>query len=212
MKGRFKCLLQPKVLGSVGLIGLLLLAVVYLACPWVCPWLCLKVAREDIYHFALFFGGGIGLLLAYWRSVTGDKNLKQEKYRLGAELLDTRNRDYSARVAGATTLADLAVEDPEYYGTRISTVFAAFLAYPPCYSRGPKHGKIDFQSQDTVVVREALNKIIKSGKSGQVFFPEDAPFIIEGDMVICNQKHPDHPDYKTPEPGGSAVPSDTTGT
>ena len=195
MSKLFRCLLQPTFIGVGGLVALLALTAAYWHSPWSCP----KIVREDVYHFALFFGGWVGILLAYWRCVTADKNLKQDRYRVGAELLDTRNRNYAARVAGAATLAELAKQDPQHYADVVARAFAAFLAYPPRYDGGPNNGKIDFQSQDTVVAKDALNEIVSSGalnSSGKcsIFFPEDAPFRFEDGVVKSHQDHPDHPD------------------
>ena len=99
------------------------LTVVY----WVCP----SQAHRQVYEFTLLVGGVIGLLFAYWRCHTADKNRKQEQYRIGSALLDLRNRHYVERVAGAARLSDLVKEDPKQYDVRVMKAFEAFLAFPP---------------------------------------------------------------------------------
>ena len=155
--------------------------------------------RTDIYQFTLMVGGAFALGLAYWRSSTADSNLKQDQFRIGSELLDTRS-PYVSRVAGAAILAQLVKEDPDNYHIIVMKAFEGFLEYPPRYGSGKERaGKIDFLSRDTLEVVRAINT--RSKKLRELYClelpcSEYAPFMINGNGdVEPNYVHKDFDAY-----------------
>ena len=159
--------------------------------------------RHEFYEYMIIIGGLVGIIFAYWRCKTADENFKQDRYRIGSELLDMHG-PYAARVAGAATLAALAKKDPSQYDARVMKAFEAYLAFPPVYGGqigGHQKGKVDYKSRDTEEVVRAINaRTRRQRKRYRVVLPQFSPFIVtrNGD-VKGNPKHPDYQEWEKVE-------------
>ena len=167
-------------------------------------WIACPQYRKEIYQFTLLLGGAFGLVFAFWRCITADNSLKQERYRIGSELLDTKHNDYAARVAGVTTLAALAREDLKNYDTIVMKAFEAFLAFPPGFGSpigDHKKGDIDYKSRDTEEIVKAINFRTRKQRDGyRIKLPCYAPFVVTdtGD-VEANPEHSSYLSWKEAE-------------
>ena len=174
-------------------VGISCLIVLVLLVYWKLP----SEFRPSFYELSVIVGGVLGICLAWWRCRTADKNFKQERYRIGSELLDM-DRPYAARVAGAAILAELAKEDPNQYDATVMKAFEAYLAFPPVYSGQigcHKRGKVDYKSRDTEEVVRAINaRTTRQRKRYCVVLPKFAPFTVTENGGV--EGNPEHADYK----------------
>ena len=71
--------------------------------------------------------GVAALLIAHRRFRTADRNRLEDQFLRGAALMDPKNSAYTGRVAGAVTLADIAIKNPDEYDKRVMRVFEGSL-------------------------------------------------------------------------------------
>ena len=150
--------------------------------------------RTDIYHFMLLVGGAAGLYFAWIRIQVADKNYRQDRFRIGAELLSS-SKQYSGRVAGVAILADLLKRHPSEFGYYAMKAFEAVLRYPPMYASGAEHaGHVDYQSVDTVEIAKTINGLGNefSKYKDKIDLLEGGPFIDDKGKIKPNPKHPDY--------------------
>jgi hypothetical protein len=106
--------------------------------------------------------GAVALITAHRRFKVADRNRLEDQFIVGAGLLDSKVRgtSYVGRTAGAVTLADLALRNPDEYDERVMRVFQSFLDFPPRY--GTHHEKegqqVDYSSIDTITIVEAIEE------------------------------------------------------
>lgn len=153
-----------------------------------------KSMAEIAYLIGVPVLGTVGGVIALWRSAIANKNLRQERYRIGAELLCSE-KSYVGRTSGATVLAKLSADYPEEFDFNVAKTFEAILQYPPCYGKGAQHeGRVDYHSSDTVIVIGALNSRNKKYREmHRVELPGFSPFIVTGEGKV--KPNPQHPDY-----------------
>lgn len=191
---------RPKRAAVIGGVIAAPISLVVVGCMWPPP------ENERFRDSVLLVGGTFGLWFGCWRCITADENLKQERYRIGSELLNWKNHDYVSRVAGAATLAELARTDPKNYDAKVMKAFEAFLTFPPKFgSQIEKHreGEIDYESQDTVEIVRAINERTR-GQRGRyrISLPRRAPFLVvdsdneDGHKPDNVEPNPHHPDYR----------------
>ena len=143
-----------------------------------------------------------GLVAAFLRFGVADRNRLEDQFVKGAELLDHKVRptSYSGRVAGAVTLADLALREPDHYDERVMRVFQPFLDFPPRYGQNHKfEGQVDYTSADTVAVCDAINKRKpKARRKYRMRLSERRPFHVtdSGDV----ERNPDYDDPGARQP------------
>ncbi len=150
--------------------------------------------RTDIYHFILLVGGGAGLYFAWIRIQVADKNYRQDRFRIGAELLSS-SKEYSGRVAGIAILADLLKRHPSEFGYYSMKAFEAVLRYPPIYGSGAKHaGHIDYQSVDIVEIAKTINGLGNEFREykDKIDLLAGGPFTYDKGKIKPNPKHPDY--------------------
>ena len=87
-------------------------------------------------NLAVLIAGLIALPLAIWRSWvaqrqadTAQQNLLNERYRQGAEMLDSEI--LSVRLGGIYALQRLAADNPKQYHIQIMQLLCAFVRHPP---------------------------------------------------------------------------------
>lgn len=140
--------------------------------------------REEIQTLAIVVAGALGLLVAFWRSVSAhvqagaamkqaeaalknaeaalknaeatSRTASNEQFSSSVGLLGHRNM--AVRTGAVSALAELGRSNPTKEHVRVMALFAAFLAYPPRYSGGDREGHIDFDSNDTLQVIAAINR------------------------------------------------------
>ena len=140
---------------------------------------CISVI-ELLLRTALPAIAGVALYTAYRRFKVADRNRLEDQFVVGAELLDSKVRgaSYVGRTAGAVTLADLALRQPDEYDERVMRVFQSFLDFPPRYGENhEKEGQIDYTSIDTVTIIEAIKR--RSNRERQKYkirLTENRPF------------------------------------
>ena len=141
----------------------------------------------------LFVAGVVAALIGAWRCRIADRSLRQERYRLGAEMLDLRESSYVARVAGAASLAALARTDPSNYEELVVKTFGAFIAYPPAFRDEDEDGVryTDYGSQDTVVIVSFLNaRTMRQRKRVPIQLPKTCPLEVNDRLGIsANRVH-----------------------
>lgn len=149
--------------------------------------------RADIYHFMLLVGGAAGLYFAWIRIQVADKNYRQDRFRIGAELLSS-SEQYSGKVAGVAILADLLKRHPSEFGYYAMKAFEAVLRYPPRYGGGANVGCVDYQSVDTVEIAKTINEL--GNEFGEykdkINLLDGDPFIDDKGKIKPNPKHPDY--------------------
>lgn len=72
---------------------------------------------ELLVQIALSVIGVVALFVAHRRFKVADRNRSEDQFIVGAELLDSkvRHASYVGRTAGAVTLGDLALRNPDEY-------------------------------------------------------------------------------------------------
>ena len=161
---------------------------------------------ESIYKIALIVGAAVGIGLAVWRCRTADKNLLQERFKIGSELMDMDKHHYSVRVSGAVILAELARKYPKTYEIPVMTTFEAFLEYPPCFSKhmaqnmygyGMTDRLIDYGSRDTIFIINAIhNRTRKQRAIYKTFHLSPlSPFYVDPQGRICASEY--DPSYQS---------------
>ncbi len=139
-------------------------------------------------------GGGIAL----WRSMIANRNLRQERFKVGAELL-SYGQNYIGRTAGAAILAKLISEHPKEFDFPVTRTFEGILEHPARYQGSPGNphvpSKVDYFSPDTVIIVKALNaRKIKYRKKHPLRLSAGGPFISNRDSIVePNYTHPDCP-------------------
>ena len=151
---------------------------------------------EIIYYCGILVLGALGLFFAWRRLGIADRNARQEKFRLGAELVGRSGEaNYVGRVAGARILAQLLKEYPKEFNEIMLEPFEAFLQFPPTYGKGAVfERRIDYFSLDTQIIKDALNgRDRKIKKKHLVRLPGETPFTVnEHGDVLADSRHPDY--------------------
>ena len=115
------------VLGVCGLVALVALLIAY----WWCP-----LERDSILNSALMAGGGVTLLVAFWRSAIAQRNSVQERYRVGSELLGSKGSGHLSRVIGAAVLDQLVKDDPVVFEGKRDESFSGSPDTPCSFRSG----------------------------------------------------------------------------
>ena len=164
---------------------------------------CISVI-ELLVQLALPAIGALALFTAHRRFRVADKNRLEDQFVVGAELLDSnvRRTSYVGRTAGAVTLADLALRNPDEYDERVMRVFQSFLDFPPRYGKNhEKEGQVDYTSIDTLTIVETINK--RKDRERQKYttrLTERRPFCVnDADNVERNPEY-DDPAARTSSP------------
>ena len=96
----------------------------------------MESGSTTVRNLGLLIAGLIALPLAIWRSWvaqrqadTAQQNLLNERYRQGAEMLDSEI--LSVRLGGIYALQRLAAENPRRYHIQIMQLLCAFVRHPP---------------------------------------------------------------------------------
>lgn len=162
---------------------------------------CWIVENSEAIRVGILFlglvGGGIGLCLARWRCVTADRNLLRERCQMGMELLSLNPERYTARVAGASILADILNSDSIEYDKSILRAFEAYLLTPSVFSTNPsghQRGETDFESRETYLIVNALRRYAQQPSAQPMLpLPPGVVFTITRNTVEPNE---DHEHYK----------------
>ena len=116
-------------------------------------------------NLGLLIAGFIALPLAIWRSWvaqrqadTAQQNLLNERYRQGAEMLDSEV--LSVRLGGIYALQRLAAENPKQYHIQIMQLLCAFVRHLPVVGRDKTEP--DPGGQDTLELRSDVQDAIAS--------------------------------------------------
>ena len=95
----------------------------------------MESGSTTVRNLGLLIAGLIALPLAIWRSWvaqrqadTAQQNLLNERYRQGAEMLDSEI--LSVRLGGIYALQRLAVENPKQYHVQVMQLLCAFVRHP----------------------------------------------------------------------------------
>ena len=96
----------------------------------------MESGSTTVRNLGLLIAGLIALPLAIWRSWvaqrqadTAQHNLLNERYRQGAEMLDSEI--LSVRLGGIYALQRLAADNPKHYHIQIMQLLCAFVRHPP---------------------------------------------------------------------------------
>ena len=159
---------------------------------------------ELLVQMALPTIGAVALFTAHRRFKVADRNRLEDQFVVGAELLDikVRQASYVGRTAGAVTLADLALRNPDEYDERVMRVFQSFLDFPPRYGKNHEmEGQVDYTSIDTITIIETINKRKeKERKKYPIRLTERRPFRVnDGGNVERNPEYND-PAVRTRDP------------
>ncbi len=117
-------------------------------------------------NVGLLFGGVLALLVALWRSWVAERqariaqrNLLNERYRQGAEMLDSKV--LAVRLGGIYALQRLAADNPKKYHIQIMQLLCAFVRHPPAVD-GEKNEPFAGNQTDLELrndVQDAINSI-----------------------------------------------------
>lgn len=141
----------------------------------------------------------LALITAHQRFKVADRNRLEDQFVVGTELLDSniRGSSYIGRTAGAVTLADLALKNPDQYDERVMRVFQSFLDFPPRYGKNhDKEGQVDYTSIDTATIVEAIsNRKDRERQKYMIRLTKGRPFRVNdtGDV----ERNPDYDDPAT---------------
>ena len=126
----------------------------------------MESGSTTVRNLGLLIAGLIALPLAIWRSWvaqrqadTAQQNLLNERYRQGAEMLDSEI--LSVRLGGIYALQRLAVENPKQYHVQVMQLLCAFVRHPPkddgdnIQRRRGERSKAELRSD----VRDAVNSV-----------------------------------------------------
>ena len=173
--------------GISGLVALFGLLIAY----WWCP-----PERDNILNSALIAGGGVTLLIAFWRSAIAQRNSLQERYRIGAELLGSRESGHLSRVLGAAVLDQLMRDDPDGFEESVMRAFQAHLTHPSFFGGNVgshNAGDTDYGSQDNVFIADATNRWLSDSRSTyQVTLPDWSPFRVNSSGKVEPDSHHEH--------------------
>ena len=141
--------------------------------------------------------GALALLIARQRFKTADRNRLEDQFLRGAALMDPKNNAYTGRVAGAVTLADIAIKNPDEYDKRVMRVFETLLEFPARYgSNHEKEGQVDYTSRDTVTMLEAIEMRGEEEKRKYTIrLNEGRPFRVNAERNV--EKNPEYNDPAT---------------
>ena len=111
--------------------------------------------------------------------------------------MDPKNNTYTGRVAGAVTLADIAIKNPNEYDKRVMRVFETLLEFPLRYgSNHEKEGQVDYTSRDTVTMLEAIEmRGEKEKRKYTIRLNEGRPFRVNAERNV--EKNPEYDDPAT---------------
>ena len=162
-------------------------------------------ALELLVQAALPAIGAVALYIAHRRFKVADRNRLEDQFVVGAELLDSqvRHTSYVGRTAGAVTLADLALNNPDEYDERVMRVFQSFLDFPPRYGKNhEKERQVDYTSIDTVTVVETIDRRKdRERKNYRVRLTEKRPFRVNDAGNVEPNPEYDDPAARTSSPG-----------
>ena len=111
--------------------------------------------------------------------------------------MDPKNSAYTGRVAGAVTLADIAIKNPDEYDKRVMRVFEALLEFPSRYGANhEKEGQVDYSRRDTVTMLEAIEMRKEKERSKYTIrLNEGRPFRVHAEGNV--EKNPGYDDPAT---------------
>jgi len=159
--------------------------------------LCFIAEHIEVINFiAISVFAIFGLTFAWRRCRTADRNLLRERCQMGMQLL-SQNLDsshYTARVAGATILAEILDNKSTEYDKCIIRAFESFLFTPPVFGSDigwHGRGQTDYESRDTYIIVSALQRYAKKKNTHCMLeLPEGLPFIISKKWIRPNKNHP----------------------
>ena len=168
-------------------------------------WNCFVGNHEAIRTVTLFVAAGLGLALALWRTLTShkqsktaEKNLINEQFKSGVELLGHKNP--TVRLGGISTLSEMAGLYPETLYARVMSLFETFLTYPPEFGSNQENhlkGEVDYGSRDTLEILRIINARNPQQCEEYPFrFPSGVAFVATKNEVKPNEKHPDYEKWK----------------
>ena len=152
----------------------------------------------------LSIGGILGLWIAVSKVRTADNTVKQDRFKLAAELLDKGR--HSCSVAGASILSDLLENNFGEYGPMAEDVLESIVLYPPHFDnkRHPEDRPevsrnisrvVDYAAGQVVISVNALNGRTPFRRlNRRLKFLGDEAFIETADGSIT--PNPKHPSYK----------------
>ena len=115
------------------------------------------------------------------------QTLRLNRFHNGASLLDGK-KDHVVRYSGALLLIELATQHREEYEERVAKGFLAFLKHPPCFG-GTR--ETDYESVDTVAVKDFLNSLSNCRREQYSRFEPEHPFMLDdGNRVVPNPHSP----------------------
>ncbi len=117
-------------------------------------------------NVGLVVGGVLALLLAFWRSIIADlqvktaqRDLLEQRYQKGLEMLGGPNQ--SERLGGIYELQRLAHEHPNQYHVPVIRRFCAFVRNPAVYADGTPDSDVRHEPpHETSPVREDFQAIM----------------------------------------------------
>ena len=166
----------------------------------------LVVYHEVVRTYSLLAGGFFALGVAAWRSCVAAQNLRLERYKVGAELLDGKIHGHTARIAGALVLADYGRRNEERH-RRAMIAFEAFLTHPPRFKGDHgehKDGSVDYESHDIGKVIGIINRRNEDQRKWhRVGLSSLSPFAVNeaGDVDVDE----DHEEWRLWRDAGGAI-------